>query len=118
MQDGKSQVLAKLFTSGDIEFNPGPVTQGIVSLQSPLAQHGLRISNVGGAGDCFFRVVSHQFYGEPSCHMNVRCIGIQYMKNNPQRFIESNADHSWSRYLAHMSQQGMWADALVVQAVV
>ena len=33
------------------------------------------ISNkiIGGAGDCFFRAVSHQLYGEPSYHMNIRC---------------------------------------------
>ena len=70
---------AKLFTSGDIELNPGPfVTQGnnsdnlIELLQFRLAQHGLRILDVGGAGDCFFRAVSHQLYGEPSYHMNIR----------------------------------------------
>ena len=66
---------AKLFTSGDTELNPGPVvTQGnntnnlIELLQSRLAQHtcSLRILDVGGAGDCFLRVVSHQLYGELS----------------------------------------------------
>jgi len=42
-------------------------------------------------------------YGEPSYHMNIRSIGVQYMRNNPERFIESNTDHSWLRYLAYMS---------------
>ena len=91
---------AKLFTSGDIELNPGPVvTQGnnrpnnlIELLQSRLAQHGLRLLD-GGAGDFFFRVVSPQLYGEPSYNMNVRSIGVQYMRNNPERFIESSTDH-------------------------
>ena len=86
-------------------------------LQSRLAQHGLRILDVGGAGDCFFRAVSHQLYGEPSYHKNVRSTGVQYMRNNPERFIESSTDHSWLRYLACMSQQGTWADAIVIQAV-
>ena len=115
---------AKLFTSGDIELNPGPiVTQGnnpnnlVELLEFRLAQHGLRILDVGGAGDCFFRVVSHQLYGEPSYHMNVRSTGVQYMRNNPERFIESSTEHSWLRYLANMSHQGTWADALVIQAV-
>jgi len=37
-------------------------------LQSGLAELecGLSILNVGGAGDCFFRAVSHQLDGEPS----------------------------------------------------
>ena len=49
--------------------------------------------------------------------MNVRSTGVQYMRNNPERFIESSTDHSWLRYLACMSQQGTWADAIVIQAV-
>ena len=69
------------------------------------------------AGDCFFRAVSHQLYGEPSYHMNIRCVGVQYMRTNPERFIESIAGDSWARYLADMSQQGTWAEALVIQAV-
>ena len=50
-----------------IESNPGPVvTQAnnpnnrIELLQSCYAQHGLRILDVGGPGECFFRVVFHQ----------------------------------------------------------
>ena len=106
---------AKLFTSGDIELNRGPVVtqennaNNLIELfQSQLAQHGLRILDVGGAGDCFFRVVSHQLYGErtSSYHMNIRSIGVQYMRNNPERFIESNTDHSWLRYLAYTRVMG------------
>ena len=29
-------------------------------------------------------------YREPSYHMNVRGSGVQYMRNNPERFIESS----------------------------
>ena len=43
--------------------------------------------------------------------------GVQYMRNNPGRFIESSTDRSWLRYLACLSQQGTWADAIVIQAV-
>lgn len=44
--------MAKIFTSGDIELNPGPVDSR-VSLESRLAQQGLSIFDVGGIGDCF-----------------------------------------------------------------
>ena len=75
--------------------------------------------DVVGAGCCFFRAVSHQLYGEPSYQMNVRSTGVEYMRNDPERFIESSTDHSWLKYLAGMSQQGAWADAIifVIQAV-
>ena len=42
--------------------------------------------------------------------------GVQCMRNNPERFNESSTDHSWLRDLAYMSQQGTWADAIVIQA--
>lgn len=37
------------------------------------------------------------------------------MRNNPERFIESNLDGSWLSYLSGISMQGTWAD--VIQAV-
>ena len=77
---------ANIFASGDIELNPGPANAYML-LQSRLAQQGLSTIDVGG--DCFFRAVSHQLYGEPSYHMNIRCVGVQYMRTNPERFIES-----------------------------
>ena len=49
--------------------------------------------------------------------MNIRCVGVQYMRTNPDRFIESIAGDSRARYLADMSQQGTWAEALAIQAV-
>ena len=49
--------------------------------------------------------------------MNIRCVGVQYVRTNPERFIESISGDLWARYLAEMSQQGTWAEALVIQAV-
>jgi len=49
----------------------------------------------------FFRVVSHQLYGEPSYHMNIRIVGVQYTRPNPEKFTESIVGDSWARYLAN-----------------
>ena len=37
--------------------------------------------------------------------------------HNPDQFIESNIKHSWQDYLQRMSNQGTWADAIIIQAV-
>ena len=37
--------------------------------------------------------------------------------HNPEQFIESNTEHSWQDYLQRMSNQGTWADAIIIQAV-
>ena len=39
------------------------------------------------------------------------------MRDHPDRFVESNTENSWLRYLNNMCIQGTWADALIVQAV-
>ena len=38
------------------------------------------------------------------------------MRDNPERFIESNTENSWLRYLNNMCIQGTWADSLIIQA--
>ena len=118
----------KLLLSGDIEMNPGPV-ENVVSksidfspqnnmlLATRLRRHGLRPLDVGGGGDCFFRAVAHQLYGDPKFHLNVRALAVQYLREHPERFIESNSENSWLEYLTNMSQQGTWCDNLIIQAL-
>ena len=49
--------------------------------------------------------------------MRIRTAGVQFRRDNPERFIESNTENSWLRYLNNMSIQGTWADALIIQTV-
>ena len=39
------------------------------------------------------------------------------MRDHLERFVASNTENSWLRYLNNMCIQGTWADALFVQAV-
>ena len=119
--------------SGDVEENPGPsdqcnatnksgeygtsVVNSVSLLETRLSELNRTALDVGGGGDCFFRAVSHQLYGNPNNHFHVRGLGIQYLLHNPEQFIESNTDHSWQGYLSNMSSQGTWADAIIIQAV-
>ena len=73
-------------------------------MQSRLGEHGLQSRDVGaGAGDCFFRSISHQLYGNSNHHVHKRTAGVQFMRDNPERFIESNTKKSWLRCLMHLS---------------
>ena len=61
---------------GDVELKPGPVTSNTSSqalktnsstdllLNYRMLRHGLRPLDVGGAGECFFKSLSHQLYGD------------------------------------------------------
>ena len=42
----------------------------------------------------------------------IRTAGVQFMRDNPERFIEIITENSWLRYLNNMCSQGRWADAL------
>ena len=87
-------------------------------MQSRLGELGLQSIDVGGAGDCLFRSVSHQLYGNSNHHMRIRTAGVQFIRDNLERFIESgNTENSWLRYLNNMCIHGTWADALIIQAV-
>ena len=44
----------------------------VILMRSRLYELGLQAKDVGGAGDCFFRSVSHQLYGNSNDHMQVR----------------------------------------------
>ena len=109
--------VRNILLSGDVQLNPGPVMVDSMSVGNPefvfeyrLLRHGLRPQDVGGGGDCFFRSVSHQLYGDSSYHLQIRKAGVQFLTENPERFIESNVEASWLRYLTNMSRQGTWAD--------
>ena len=82
-----------------------------------MSIYGLRPLDVGGGGDCFFKSVSHQLYGDSSHHLAIRAAGIQYLNDNPECFIESNTGSSWLEYLTNMSLSGTWADHIIIQAV-
>ena len=114
--------------SGDVELNPGPSNQSdnamcsspanfITLLETRLCNLDRTAIDVGGDGDCFFRAVSHQLYGTPNNHFYLRSVGVQYLVHNPEQFIESSTEHSWQDYLQRMSNQGTWADAIIIQAV-
>ena len=61
--------------------------------------------------------MSHQLYGDPEHHLQVRAAGIAHTRDNPERFIESNTEMSWLEYLNNMSMQGTWGDAIIIQPV-
>ena len=34
-------------------------------------------------------------------HLNIRDLGVQYLREHPERFIESNSENSWFEYLTN-----------------
>ena len=73
--------------------------------------------DVGGSGDCFFKSFSHQFYGTPDLHFQIRLPGIAHLNNHPELYAESIVDDTWENYVKQMSNAGTWCDNVIIQAV-
>ena len=107
-QQNESYCLSreKLLISGDVESNPGPVAHGtsthtvlrnssIALLKARLAQKGLKALECTSDGSCFISSVAHQLYNNPSYHMNVHAAGVDYIRNNHQKFIGPITEQLW-----------------------
>jgi hypothetical protein len=86
-------------------------------LKERLLRKNLQPYDVGGSGDCFFRSVSHQLFGTPDKHLQVRLSGVNNLRDYPHYYIEFNVDSSWLNYLNTMSTPGVWCDHIIIQAV-
>lgn len=71
-----------------------------------LSRISLMPYDVGGSEDCFFKSVSHQPYGTPELHFEIRMAGINHLNNHPEIYIESFSDNSWEDYIQQMSTPG------------
>ena len=56
-------------------------------LELRLHQFGLKPLD-GGAGDCFFRVVSYQIYGNPNSHGIISVAGVELLREKRKYFLK------------------------------
>ena len=82
-----------------VAFDVSGAIDSVSLLESRLSELNRISVDVGGGGDCFFRAVSHQLYGDANNHFHIRSLGIEYLVYNPEQFIESNIEYSWQEYL-------------------
>ena len=74
-----------------------------------LAKKDLRIKEVNGDGNCFFRAVADQLYGFEFYHMRLRrdvCDHLRANKEEYKYFIDN--DISIDKYIRLMSRDGAW----------
>ncbi|CAM9486523.1 unnamed protein product [Pylaiella littoralis] len=84
-----------------------------------LRNQGLRVVPVEGDGNCLFRSVSHQVYGDDSHHRLVRARCMEYMESEAHFFepyVEGDMA-AFLRYLDVKRQNAVWGDDPEVQAL-
>ncbi|KUJ16522.1 OTU-domain-containing protein [Mollisia scopiformis] len=110
-----------------------------------LAGLGLKTTSIRGDGNCLFRALSEQIYGDQTRNSEIRAKVVQYMKANPGDFkpfisvetgggfrrnpkrknaaagdltgpSESERDQAWEDYLVRMARNGEYGDNLEIRA--
>lgn len=83
------------------------------------ASEALQIHAVEGDGNCMFRAVSHQVYGDDAHHALVRARCMDYMESEKEYFEPYVVGDmaAFERYLAHKRRPGIWGDDPELQAL-
>jgi len=81
---------------------------------------GLRIVKIDNDGNCLFRAISFQVYGDVQHHKLVRQKCMDYIHLNGKyfaAFIDSDRYRSVSDYVKEHRKDKVWGDNLEIQAV-
>ena len=90
----------------------------IKKFKAQLSELGLRINEVGGDGNCFFRSFSDQMEGTESSHLNYREMACDYIEENKEFikfFIED--DQTIDDYIKEMRKSGTWGGNIEVYSL-
>lgn len=84
-----------------------------------LQMQRLEVVPVNGDGNCLFRSVAHQVYGDEELHALVRDSCMSYMEAEAEffsQFVEGGLD-AFPQYLAAKRRLGCWGDDPEIQAL-
>lgn len=86
---------------------------------SGLQRHTLCVVSVAGDGNCLFRAIAHQVYGDDELHEVVRQKCMDYMEANADffsQFVEGGME-TFHLYIAAKRQLACWGDDPEIQAM-
>lgn len=87
-------------------------------LRQRLDLYGLQEKVVRGDGNCQFRAISDQLFGDPERHREVRDMVMMQLRNRQELYRDYVADEAggFDAYLDRMAQDGAWGDHITLQA--
>ncbi|EFJ40092.1 hypothetical protein VOLCADRAFT_100184, partial [Volvox carteri f. nagariensis] len=86
-------------------------------LGTELAALGLRIKEITGDGNCFFRALGDQLQGDERQHVQLRQRVVSYMLDHQDDFAPFvEDDERFDSYVARMKKDGVWAGYMEVVA--
>lgn len=77
---------------------------------------GFTIVDQSGDGNCLFRAISHQIYGDPGHHGIVRAKTVEYLLLE-RAYFSGYVAGSFDDYIQRLSRDGVWGDHIELQAM-
>lgn len=75
-----------------------------------------KVVDQAGDGNCLFRSVAHQVYGDPAYHDVIRQKCLSYIEKESY-FFEAYIAGDFAAYVARMRRDGSWGDHVEIQAI-
>ncbi|CAJ1934441.1 unnamed protein product [Cylindrotheca closterium] len=88
-----------------------------VDFETALKKQGLEIREQAGDGNCLFRAVSLQVYGDPSMHMDVRKQCMDHMERDKEHFSMFVTGEPFDAYVERKRQEGVHGNNPEIQAI-
>eukprot|EP00526_Cylindrotheca_closterium_P005976 CAMPEP_0113650726 /NCGR_PEP_ID=MMETSP0017_2-20120614/27013_1 /TAXON_ID=2856 /ORGANISM="Cylindrotheca closterium" /LENGTH=568 /DNA_ID=CAMNT_0000563299 /DNA_START=174 /DNA_END=1880 /DNA_ORIENTATION=- /assembly_acc=CAM_ASM_000147 len=88
-----------------------------VDFEVLLKKQGLEIREQAGDGNCLFRAVSLQVYGDPSMHMDVRKQCMDHMERDKEHFSQFVTGEPFDAYVERKRQEGVHGNNPEIQAI-
>jgi len=82
-----------------------------------LKKQGLEIREQAGDGNCLFRAVSLQVYGDPSMHMDVRKQCMDHMERDKEHFSQFVTGEPFHVYVERKRLEGVHGNNPEIQAI-
>ena len=103
-----------------LEINKNVVGMDMLTDAERLSQRllhlGLSLDVQAGDGNCQFRALAKQIFGDPEKHDIVRRRAVGYIANHRARFEPYLGKQYLDKYLAEMAKLGTWGDELTLRA--
>jgi len=125
--DFESDYKSQSPTFGEVNLNihrgkqmnhdiPRDMTAVDENWKTRLKDDKLEIIPVMGDGNCLFRAVAHQVYGDESIHAIIREKVVEYLRLEKNYFMEY-VDQNFNSYLEDMAKDGVWGGNVEIQAM-
>lgn len=75
------------------------------------------IVDMDNDGNCLFRSVSHQVYGDPAFHLVIRNKCMDYMESEADFFSRFTLGNDFGAYVSKLRRDGEWGDHVEIQAM-